>query len=61
MKFKKIIYWLTLIGPILDVLKGTVVGLINVYNDVHNERIVNNIRLVENQQREQFHIDNMED
>lgn len=54
----KIIYWLTLIGPIVDVLKGTVLGLISAYKSVKAERQSLEAEKLYNKQREQFNIDN---
>lgn len=37
-KVEKVIYWISLVGPIFDVLKGTVLGLISAYKSVQAER-----------------------
>ena len=54
----KIIYWLTLIGPIIDVLKGTVLGLQSAYKAVKAERKAQEAEALYQKQREQFENDN---
>lgn len=56
----KIIYWLTLIGPIVDVLKGTVLGLVSAYKSVKAERQSIQAEKLYQQQREQFEQDNQQ-
>lgn len=58
-KTKKIVYWLTLAGPIFDAVKGVVLGLISAYKAVKAEREALDLQLKEEQMREQFRNDNM--
>lgn len=58
-KINKIVYWLTLAGPIFDAVKGVVLGLISAYKSVKAERDALNVQMKEQQMREQFNKDNM--
>ena len=55
----KIIYWLTLVGPVVDALKGIVLGLVGAYNSVKAEREALLLKQKEQEMREQFNRDNM--
>lgn len=57
---EKVIYWLTLVGPIVDVLKGCVLGLQSAYKAVKAERLECEAKALEQQQREQFNNDNLQ-
>lgn len=37
-KVKNLVYWLTLVGPIVDVLHGAIVGIMNVWIEAKAER-----------------------
>ena len=55
----KLIYWLTLIGPFVDVLKGTVSGLYSAYKSVKVERLAKEADDKWKQQQEAFKNDNL--
>lgn len=57
-KTKKIVYWITLAGPIFDAIKGVVLGLISAYKTVKAEREALDLQLKEQKMREQFENDN---
>lgn len=59
-KIDKVIYWMSLIGPVFDVLKGTVLGLINAYKSVQAEREALNASEKLKKMQEQFNIDNQQ-
>ena len=58
-KTKKIVYWITLAGPIFDAIKGVVLGLISAYKTVKAEREALDLQLKEQKMREQFNKDNL--
>lgn len=58
-KTKKIVYWITLAGPIFDAIKGVVLGLISAYKSVKAEREALDLQMKEQQMREQFNKDNL--
>ena len=57
--YNKIIYWLTLIGPLVDVIKGTVSGFYSAYKSVKAERLANEAEEKWKQQQEVFKNDNL--
>lgn len=57
-KVEKIIYWISLVGPIFDVLKGTVLGLISAYKSVRAERDALSASEKLKKMQEQFENDN---
>lgn len=59
-KIDKVIYWMSLIGPVFDVLKGTVLGLINAYKSVQAEREALNATEKLKKMQEQFNVDNQQ-
>lgn len=59
-KIDKVIYWMSLIGPVFDVLKGTVLGLINAYKSVQAEREALNATEKLKKMQEQFDTDNQQ-
>lgn len=59
-KIDKVIYWMSLIGPVFDVLKGTVLGLINAYKSVQAEREALNASEKLKKMQEQFNVDNQQ-
>ena len=58
-KTKKIVYWITLAGPIFDAVKCVVLGLISAYKAVKAEREALDLQMKEEKMREQFRNDNM--
>lgn len=58
-KTKKIVYWITLAGPIFDAIKGVVLGLISAYRSVKAEREALDLQMKEQKMREQFNKDNL--
>ena len=57
--YSKVIYWLTLIGPFVDIIKGTVSGLYNAYKSVKAERLAQEAEEKWKQQQEAFKNDNL--
>lgn len=55
----KIVYWITLAGPIYDAIKGVVLGLISAYKSVKAEREALDLQMKEQKMREQFNKDNL--
>lgn len=58
-KSDKVIYWITLAGPIFDAVKGVVLGLISAYKSVKAEREALDLKMKEQKMREQFNNDNL--
>lgn len=58
-KVDKAIYWLSLVGPVFDAVKGVVLGLISAYKAVKSEREALDLKLKEEKMREQFNNDNL--
>lgn len=57
-KVEKVVYWISLVGPIFDVLKGAVLGLISAYKSVQAEREALNVTEKLKKMQEQFNSDN---
>lgn len=57
--YNKIIYWLTLVGPFVDVIKGTVSGLYDAYKSVKAERLAKEAEDKWKQQKDAFNKDNL--
>lgn len=46
MKIKKILYWLTVVGPVADILKGTILGIkMALQNEKNREELERQRRL----------------
>lgn len=58
-KAKKVVYWIMLVGPIFDAVKGVVLGLISAWKTVKAEREALDIQMKEQKMLEQFKNDNM--
>lgn len=58
-KSKKIVYWITLAGPIFDAVKGVVLGLISAYKTVKKEREALDLQIYEQKMQERFNKDNL--
>lgn len=57
-KAKKVIYWLSLIGPVIDVLIGTWKGLVSAYEQAKSDRIAEETKKLYQEQLEKFRKDN---
>ena len=57
-KTKKIVYWITLAGPVFDAVKGVILGLISAYKSVKAERERLELQMRNEKMQEQFNKDN---
>ena len=57
-KTKKIVYWITLAGPVFDAIKGVILGLISAYKSVKAERERLELQMRNEKMQEQFNKDN---
>lgn len=51
-------YWFSVILPIIDIIKGAVTGIKNVYKDVHTEEERKRMDIIYTEMKERFYNDN---
>lgn len=57
-KLKVCLYWVSVVMPIIDIVKGAVNGIVSVFHDVHQERLESELKLKEEQMKRSFQNDN---
>lgn len=60
-RIKKWCYWLSLIGPIFDVIKGTIIGIHNAYVNAKEQRQWEEANRVYDEELAQFRKDMIDD
>lgn len=60
-KLKKWCYWLSLVGPVYDILRGAIIGIYNVHVQLKTAREYEKATKYYDQQLEQFRKDNSND